>query len=424
MGQPPAKWVPTKMNGIIPASREPARLFGFLQSLWVSAFLLVISSSPSLPARENPAPGPDYRFDTKITRSVLENYLARSATVASLLHLASDDDLRMMQNTGVKFAGRVIWMWGNESRIDALVARGTPFARRIHAMDPDIILQGAIFEIVTTDVDKVAIPPAVLEEFGLPVQPRNFSYRKMLYRFRHRHNHWYENASVPDMSRLETRMWFFYVAKRWIDMGLEAIHLGQVEIMDDWDRDHQHWRDLMSRIRAYARKNARRHLVLIDAHVPGGGIVHDGKLMFDLHSFPSRPKSVPGQPYKAILEKGFSDAIYGRSKGGLTPSGWRCDSLPYIVELDNFGPSDHPGEYRAGDRIHVWGWDEINWFMKQPEAYRNEWLRYAYQWVRENDSNGYFQLPLRRFEHYSASMNGPHGMRQEATIKSIWTDIR
>ena len=215
-------------------------------------------------------------------------------------------------------------------------------------------------------------------------------------------------------------MWFFYVAKRWIDMGIEAIHFGQVEIMDDWDRSHRHWRDIMKRIRYYAKKNARRHIVLSDAHVPSGGIVHKGKLMFDLHSFPSRPKSVKGQPYKAILEKGFSDSIYGRSKGGITPSGWKCESLPYIVEIDNFGVSKHPGEFREDDKIHVWGWDEINWFIKQPEDYRNEWLKYAYEWVRKTDKNGYFQLPLRRFEHYSASMMTKKGMRQEGTIKGIW----
>ena len=411
------------MRGITPATLVLDRPIHVLPILCCSALLLALSDLSCLPAREKDTSRPNYQFDGKMTRPVLENYLARSATVASLLHLSSDDDLRMMKNTGVKFAGRVVWMWGNESRIEGLVTKGTPFVERLHAMDPDLILQGAVFEIVTTEVDKIPIPPAVLEEFGLPVVKRCFNYRKMLYGFRHRHNHWDEGASVPDMSRLETRMWFFYVAKRWIDMGLEALHLGQVGLMDDWDRGHRHWRDLMSRIRSYARKNARRHLVLIDAHVPGGGIVHDGKLMFDLHSFPSRPRSVEGQPHKAILEKGFSDSIYGRSKGGLTPSGWECESLPYIVELDNFGPSDHPGEYRAGDRIHVWGWDEINWFIKQPEAYRNEWLRYAYQWVRETDPNGYFQLPLRRFEHYSASMTGPHGMRQEETIKSIWANI-
>jgi len=382
------------------------------------AFLLLVLSADAEPDSKI-----DYHFNGNISRQVLENYLARSSTFGSLLHLTLDDDLRMIKNTGVKFAGRAVWMWGGESKIDELVRRGEPFVKKIHAIDPDIILQGAIFEVVTRDVDNVPVPATVFKEFGVPQESRNFSYKAMLYPFGHRHNHWSKGSSVPDMSRLETRMWFFYVAKRWIDMGIEAIHFGQVEIMDDWDRSHRHWRDIMKRIRAYAKKNARRHMVLSDAHVPSGGIVHDGKLMFDLHSFPSRPKSVKGQPYKAILEKGFSDSIYGRSKGGTTPSGWKCDALPYIVEIDNFGVSDHPGQYRESDRIHVWGWDEINWFIKQSENYRNEWLEYAYDWVRKTDQNGYFQLPLRRFEHYSASMNAPKGMRQERTIKKIWDRI-
>ena len=365
----------------------------------------------------------NYFFKGKISRTVLENYLARSATFASLLHLTLDDDLRMMHNTGVKFAGRVIWMWGGESKIDALIDKGIPFVKRIHAMDPDIILQGAIFEIITTDVNNVPIPASVFEEFNLAPENRNFNYEKMIYPFGHRVNHWDKDASVPDMSRTETKMWFFYVAKRWIDLGLEAIHFGQVEIMDDRDRKRVHWRDVIARIRSYAMKHARRNIVLCDAHVPSGGIVHDGKLMFDLHSFPSRPKSLKGKPHKAILEKGFSDSIYGRSAGGLTPSGWFCESLPYIVEIDNFGSSDHAGEYRESDKIHVWGWDEINWFINQPESYRNEWLEYAYRWVRENDPNGYFQLPLRRFQHYSASMHDPKGKRQEETIKKIWRSI-
>ena len=365
----------------------------------------------------------NYRFDGDISRSVLENYLARSATVASLLHYTLDDDLRMMRNTGVKFAGRVIWMWGNESRIDALVRKGEPFVKRIHLMDPDIILQGAIFEIVTRDVDNVAIPASVFKEFGLMPEARNFRYKDMLYSFRRRVDHWGEGASVPDMSSLETRMWFFYLGKRWIDMGLEAIHFGQVEIMDDRDRDHAHWRDMIKRIRKYAGKYARRHFVLADAHTPSGGIVHKGELMFDFHSFPSRPKSVKGKPHQAVLEKGFSDSIYGRSKGGRTPSGWSCNALPYIVELDNFGSSDHAGEYRATDKIHVWGWDEIGWFTKQSEKYRNEWLRYAYNWVRKTDPNGYFQLPLRRFQHYTASMKSSKGQRQEESIKAIWASI-
>ena len=98
----------------------------------------------------------------------------------------------MMQNTGVKFAGRVIWMWGKESTIDELIERARPFVKKLHEMDPDLVLQGAIFEVVTTDVDKIAIPEQVFREFGLPVEVRNFQYKKMLYGFRHRHNHWYK----------------------------------------------------------------------------------------------------------------------------------------------------------------------------------------------------------------------------------------
>ena len=37
--------------------------------------------------------------------------------------------------------------------------------------------------------------------------------------------------------------------------------------------------------------------------------------------------------------------------------------------------------------------------------------------------NGFFQLPLRRFKHYTASMTSPRGMRQEETIKAIWADL-
>lgn len=403
------KLCPLKMIPPIRSFRVP-----FMRSL-LALFVLL---SPLCFAEK-----PDYKFDGTISRPVLENYLARSATMGSLLHMTLDDDLRMIKNTGVKFAGRAIWMWGRESQIDELVKKGTPFVKRIHEIDPDIILQGAIFEIVTTDVNKIAIPADIFEEFGLEVEERNFRYQDMLYPRRHRVDHWEKAASVPDMSRLETRMWFVYVGKRWIDMGVEAIHFGQVALMDDRDRRHVHWRDMMARLRRYAKKHARRHMVLTDAHVPSGGIVHNGELMFDLHSFPSRPKAVKGKPHQAILEKGFSDSLYGRSKGGRTFSGWSCDSLPYIVEIDNFGVSDHPGEYRASDKIHIWGWDEINWFMKQPEAYRNEWLRYAYKWVRDTDPNGYFQLPLRRFQHYSASMTPPKGQRQEETIKAIWAGL-
>jgi hypothetical protein len=38
-----------------------------------------------------------------------------------------------------------------------------------------------------------------------------------------------------------------------------------------------------------------------------------------------RPKDVIGSPEKCILEMGYGDTIWGRSAGGVTPSGWSCE---------------------------------------------------------------------------------------------------
>ena len=43
--------------------------------------------------------------------------------------------------------------------------------------------------------------------------------------------------------------------------------------------------------------------------------------------------------------------------------------------------------------IWVWGYDEITWFAHQSKQYRADWLKYASDWVRKTDPNGYLQMP-------------------------------
>jgi hypothetical protein len=153
-------------------------------------------------------------------------------------------------------------------------------------------------------------------------------------------------------------------------------------------------------------------------------------LLFDFHSFPLRIVEVPERPQEGVLKMGAFDSIYGRSNGGVSPSGWRCEHLPYLVELDNWGASDRPGQPNVGG-CWVWGYDEISWFAHQDEAYRKQWLRYAWDWVREHDPNGFFQMPGSRILHspvngeywYYANTRSeavPQGFGQEETIKAIW----
>jgi hypothetical protein len=101
-----------------------------------------------------------------------------------------------------------------------------------------------------------------------------------------------------------------------------------------------------------------------------------------------------------------------------------------MVELDNFGSSGRGGQNIGGHWI--WGYDEISWFANQTEQYRNEWLRYAWKWVREHDSNGFLEMPGsrclaspangRRWYHANTrSQAVPDGFNQEETIKEIWS---
>jgi hypothetical protein len=98
--------------------------------------------------------------------------------------------------------------------------------------------------------------------------------------------------------------------------------------------------------------------------------------------------------------------------------------------LDNWGVSDKPGQAGTGG-CWVWGYDEITWFAQQPEAYRNHWLRYARQWVREHDRDGYLEMPGSRclavpvkgkawYYVNRPSAATPDGFGQEETIRDIW----
>jgi len=373
----------------------------------------------------------DYRFDATISRQVLENYLSRSITMEGLLNGRGDldDNIRMLNHTGAKFIGRSLCLWGGEANFLKNLERARQQAPKVHQADPEMILQACVFEIVTPQVEQVPVPDWVFTALNQPVEKRNFRYADMIYPAGQRRD-WGRNGSVPDVSRIETKLWFYYQAASYIDLGIEAIHFGQVEIMNRNDRDLSHWSQVFTLVRAYAAKHARRHMVLCDGHVPSGGLVADGKLLLDFHSFPLRIIEVPDKPQEAILKVGFSDGIYGKSKGGLTFSGWKCDHLPYLVEIDNFGSSRQPGKPNAGG-IWIWGYDEITWFAQQSEEYRNQWLHYAWDWVRKTDPAGHLQMPGSRTLrspldgkrwYYANAKNAatPEGFNQEETIREIW----
>ena len=77
----------------------------------------------------------DYQFDGQISRPVLENYLSRSITMLDLLTRQGnvDDNIRMLRSIGAKFAGRSIYLWGQEGQLRDKLAAARKIAPEIHA---------------------------------------------------------------------------------------------------------------------------------------------------------------------------------------------------------------------------------------------------------------------------------------------------
>lgn len=383
-----------------------------------------------------------YYFDGSLSREVLENYLDRSVTMGYFLVHGTpegyefpyrEDDVRMIKNMGVKFIGRAIYRWGQESWLNdpEYLGYAKHMAEKVHSIDPEIVFQGCLFESVSRDVEKVKIPDWVFKDFGLPVEDRTFKCDSITKRSNQPAMSMGRDG-VPIVNNLETRMWYYFMAASYINIGCEAFHLGQVQLIGRDDKNYNYYSQLIDKIRAYAKVHARRHYVLLDGHVPSGGMLRNGVSLLDFNSFPMRIKEVPEKPHEGILQVNYLDAIYKKSKGCVSPSGWKCESLPYLVEFDNYGKARTTNVADTTD-IYVWGWDEISWFAQQPEIYRNEWLKYAWNWIRKTDSNGHLQMPVTRMitcpnetlRSYFANTKSPScpvGYSQEDAIKAIWKD--
>lgn len=389
---------------------------------------------------------PSYSFEGSISEEVLGNYLDRSVTMAGLLsddprgldkrYMHKEADLEFIRRSGVKFIGRAIGCWGCEDYFNEprWLEDAASLAERIHAIDPDIILQAAVFEAVYKEgFNRIHIPAWTFEALGLEPEDRNFDFDRLLFPDDDRFlGLWGPGSCAPDIRQTETQLWYMYLIGTYVRLGVEAIHMGQTMVTGFKDEGWRVYDAFLSKARAYAEPLARRHYILFDSHAgPKGMVKEDGCSLLDFISYPLRMKEVRDEPERCVLEVGYLDAIYCRSPGGKTPSGWSCRSLPYLVEFDNFGITDHPGE--AGGDHCPWGYDDISWFYKQPLEYKKEFLRYAWDWLKKTDPAGHLQMPASRgvtlpppyprpicCRVMAPSEEIPFGMGIDGTIMELW----
>ena len=341
----------------------------------------------------------DFHFDGSISRDVLNHYLSHAVTHTGVGQdclspsRTFEDDLRMFLHEGAKFIGRAAFVW-SETNEEAHFIVARQRAELAHRADPDLILQACVFECITKSfVDTVPIPEWVFEAFGLPPERRCFSYQRMLNPNGLYVDHWHKDCSVQDITQLESRLWIYYRACSYIQAGYEGIHFGQVHLIGGADEGFYWWKRVIGMVRTFAAKHARRHYVLCDAHTHG--IEVDGEMLFDYNAWPIRLKETLDRPMECLCEEGYYDSIFGRSKGGKSPSGWTAEAMPFIVEFDNFGRSRFKGKPDHNSHF-AWGYDEITWFSLQSADYRHRFLRYIWKWVNDRYPEGWVQMPSRR----------------------------
>lgn len=329
-------------------------------------------------------------FDGSMPRETLEYYLAHAASAQWISESETlDDDIRVILKTGLKFLGRAAGIWKGSRPEEDHFALVKQSADRIHAADPEIILQACIFEaLYREDVEPVPVPAWVFEAFGRKPETRNFNYDACL--FQKGTDTW---DCMPDISQPETQMWFYYRGVRYIDSGYEAFHMGQIHLYTGHDRGFQAIGRVIGMLRDYGRQHARRHKVLFDAH--SHSLVVNGKSLLDYNAMPFTRFPVldrPGEKLVLVRE--------GRSGGGISPEGVYEKSLPFLYEFDNWGGRDvWAHENLSYDKLawsQWWGGDQISWFASQDEASRNSFLAYALKWTAVNNPDGFFAFPLMR----------------------------
>jgi hypothetical protein len=345
----------------------------------------------NLPEQE-PVPK-DFTFKNTMTKEVLRNYASRAVTAADLCSndFIFNEDLRMLRRIGAKYIGRAAsYSWSgylSSAQIEDHFNIAEERATKVHAADPEMILQAGVFEIAYKEtVNNTSIPAWVFQDFDLPVERRNFRYVDVVFPVGHNYGPGYwgnDGSAVPKIANVEAQMYFYYLICRYIDAGFEAVHIGQAEMMMEYKNVNNavDWDRVLTLARKYAKQHARRGIILFDAHsaIDSPGLKVNNRLLLDIQAAGLVPNETQEENGIKKCMIGSYETCWltwiGRSAGGEHPLGFTIDNHITILEFDNYGaaPEEIVGQ-ATPCAFWNWGYDDITWFALQPESYRNEFL--------------------------------------------------
>jgi len=291
------------------------------------------------------------------------------------------------------------------------------------------IVQGSIFENCDSITANIKIPSSVILAFKdhIPASLRsiyldNNNNPKLVYFRKYKivhgpNNSWYSNC--PNITKIEAKMWFYHLAKLYVDLGYKSIHMGQ---MEGWaatdDASFTHTRIVLKAIRKYAK--SKNTFILMTEENKKALKVND-TFLFDHDIRALRPREVSNPSvcgdwnnsnplinylqaspcandlYPAIID---SFVINTRGiAGGYSPlNGCYLELMPYSTYFDfGGGTSTTAGVPSDGcNNTHsTWGWEDTKWFaFHMGSQCRLYWMGDAIKRLRNfHKGHGFMILP-------------------------------
>jgi hypothetical protein len=435
----------------------------------------------------------EYYFMGSMSQELLNKYLDKSLFImgysdpenfngklkthekSALLALIKDIRPKMIAIAGT-------WSIGDNHSLGWLRHQTQKDIEEIHAFDPDIICGGAVFEIFHKIYPgEITIPDFVLTEFGFSVtgtgssRHRNhlgvishaFDVKLMRYTSAaDRIDFGGENGEItPDITKVESQMWLYFMSTLFIDAGCELLSLGDMFVIAGIDRKAGYgslWM-LMQKIRKYG-STRNRGIVLIEGRYYVNDTIRNAQVYY---YDPNPHHPLIGKPERQLLYDFISSGVpvaqiaglkitgggvyvspipctpdyapvklikthlLGASPGGLSPLGWITKHCPSRLQFDQGGGTYTPfgcgvGEFGTLSAFRNYGWDPASWFAAQSEYYRNLLLKYLYYHIKCLDRNAHLIFIARTtvrvdnkedkmYHAYTGSAN------QQETMKCIWS---
>ncbi|GMU20479.1 MAG: hypothetical protein AMXMBFR13_05760 [Phycisphaerae bacterium] len=337
------------------------------------------------------APPWDFDGQAELTKSRIEAFLNRAvvhfdtASHGGFSATEWERTKEFLLHTGAKFIHGAELSWGksypDHSYWDQCAAR---FAD-LHATPglEDVMLEGFIAEHISSNADQTLIPEwlwSYMEAEGLTANRtpspsdhagRHYFHYNNFFEPGWPHvNYWGAGASVPDINQTETKLYFRYLLKEYIDAGIESIWFGGLLLVGIQDTNNNSLNELIQFARGYAAQHGRRHAVIFTSHVPGR--LHDGAELLDYACFPTRMRYTDTYPSGLEINTTLPDTTVR----DLIPILENPSDLPVLLEIDNYACAPSP----PIERGHF---DEITGFAYKPPQQRRQFLEQYYHEVRQ-----------------------------------------